>query len=971
MSRRCVSRESNLAALGKVALAILVVALFVAVFPIDPRGHAGGVAAPPLGSPGSNVAGRGTGPSAGLGGQFPAPLGGPDPTLPTAATPAVQQLLQHRTEVASLVAHRGVGYAYSTGVAWLAYAPWDQAFYVAAPPSSVDEILAGSTSVTAVIAVGTDPFGVAVDNATDQVWVTNTGSNNVTVINGTTQAVIANIAVPSEPLGIAVNPTQGRVFVADNGTNQTSVINANSDSVLANVTVGTEPVGVVFDGATDRAFVSDFGSSEVTVLNGLTGQGLGNVSVGSEPIGLAVDNATDAVYVANEGSQNVSVITAGSGTVNATVPIPTEGYDSSLQGVAYDSAHHLIWVTAGFTAAVINTSEERAVDEIVYDPAGIAYDPANGDVCLTNSANVTFGCFTFGSGLQADANVTFSETGLPPGTPWNVTLSPGPLTYGLGSSIRQTIAGASFVIGVDVWRNAPGYNYSFSIQPAAGEVPNPLRGYVWSSGGSPSFVNVTFTGGGVYLVQFNESGLSSPALRAGWAVTLGGFQTTSTGATIGYWETNGTYPFSTSGPWNWTSSPSVGNVTVAGRSVNVTVDWSFASGGNGVLYTVSLQESGLPNGTRWLVNLNNSTWGSGGHLSAPSGWSAQVFQGTYEYTTGAPVGWSSTNWKGVVVVTNASVTVDVAWVWEGSFPVTFTETGLPNGTLWGVYIGNTSNWSGAPSIVLDESNGSYAYSVAPVDGYRILVASGVVSVGGSAPPAVNVTFVSTDLYSVTFEETGLPGGTGWAVSIGAQLNSSLGPNVSLFETNGSFGYLVLPVAGFTTTDSGFVVVAGANRTVAVDFVVQTFPVIVVEFGLPNGTLWSVQVTNASTGFNATFSTNGNTLVFDLPNGTYTLSVRAGGYGANLSTPTFTIAGKLLGSSPTVRFSAPGGPGGGAAPAEFSAALVGAAVGAAVLGGVALGVFGAAWRRRSVRREGIAWLGELTDSESDLEPIHRP
>ncbi|MFI5415177.1 MAG: hypothetical protein ACHQ16_05895, partial [Candidatus Lutacidiplasmatales archaeon] len=136
-------------------------------------------------------------------------------------------------------------------------------------------------------------------------------------------------------------------------------------------------------------------------------------------------------------------------------------------------------------------------------------------------------------------------------------------------------------------------------------------------------------------------------------------------------------------------------------------------------------------------------------------------------------------------------------------------------------------------------------------------------------------------------------------------------------------------------------------------------------------LWSVQATNASTGFNATFSTTGNALVIDLPNGTYALSVRASGYGANLSTPTFTIAGKLLGSSPTVRFTAAGGPGGGAVTAEFSAEIVVAALGAAVLGGVALGVFGAAWRRRSVRREGSAWLGELTDPGSDLEPIHRP
>jgi YVTN family beta-propeller protein len=1150
-------------------------------------------------------------PTTGFGKLFPAPRGGPDPALSSGATTAVQRLLQHRTEVASLVAHSGAGYAYASGVAWLAYAPWDQAFYVAAPPSSVDEIPAGSTGASAVIAVGADPFGVAVDNATDQVWVTNTGSNNVTVINGTTQAVVANITVGSEPLGIAVNPGQARVFVATNGTNGTSMINATSFALLSHIAVGVEPTGVVYDGATNQVFVSDRGSSQVTVLNGFSGRSLGNVSVGSEPDGLAVDNATDTIYVANEGSENVSVIAAASDTLNATVPIVANGFDPDLQGVAYDSERHLIWVTAGFSAVVINTSEERAVDEIIYDPAGIAYDPTNGDVCLTNSANRTYSCFSFGSQLQADANVTFSETGLPSGTTWNVTLAAAAWN---GGSVTQAITGASFVFGVDFWTHLASYNYTFTIQPVAGEAPNPLRGYVTNNGTAPSWVNVTFRTGGVYDVRFNESGLSYSARP--WSVTLGGFPQSSNGNSITFQESNGTYPFTTSGWSNWTSSPRSGNVTVAGRPVNVTVNWSpRTGGGSGGAYTITLDESGLPNGTRWGAMVSNATDSSGGSDFAPENFVVDVYPGTYQYTTSAPVGWNASDGSGTIVMTNASVTLDIDWGWVGFYPVTFAETGLPNGTLWGVDIGEVSNWSETTSVVLDESNGTYAftvvpisgytasttnktvtvegsavtvsvqwtvtvayaltfqesglangtqwtvtltgpsgeaslgsttpsvtwsepngtyqfqiarvaeygqaeyvatpsngsvqlngaaqtldvrfsltggfynitfregglpagsgwsiglggtdiettgttiiavelngsytfttggafgydplpstgrvnlsgravfvqvnftiapgfyavtftesglgtgtpwsvtlgstlnstagsvvfsepngsfpYTVAPVAGYRTGLASGVVSVDGSPPPAVNVTFVSTDLYAVSFQETGLPRGTGWAVSIGSELDSSLGPNVTLLETNGTFGYLVLPVAGFTTTYSGFVVVAGTNRTVGVDFVPQTYPVIVVEFGLPNGTLWSVLVTNASAGFNATFSTNGNALVFELPNGTYALSVRAGGFTANLSVPTFTVAGKLIGSSPTVRFGVPGGPGSGGATAVFSADLVATGVGVALLAGVALGALVATGRRRAALREGTAWLRELSDSCSDPDTEPRP
>ncbi|MCI4320578.1 MAG: PKD domain-containing protein [Thermoplasmata archaeon] len=558
---------------GRVAIVALgVLALILLSGGMVAGGHAGGTMGAPTRVSLHELGGRGS-PASGFGERFPAPQAGTEPLPAIHATPAVQRLLQHQTKVASLVANRGAGYTYGYGVALLAYAPWDQAFYVAVAPSSVDEILAGSTSTSAVIAVGTDPFGVAVDNATKQVWVTNFGSNNVTVIDGTTQAAVANIAVPSEPLGIAVNPSQGRVFVATNGTNATSVINATSYSLLRNVSVGVEPIGVVYDGATNRAFVSDYGSNQVSVLDGLTGHLLRNISVGSGPDGLAVDNATDTVYVANEGSQNVSVIAAASATLNATIPIVANGYFPDLQAVTYDSAHRMIWVTAGFSAVVINTTEERAVDEIVYDPAGIAYDPTNGDVCLTDSANVTFGCFTFGTYLQPNANVTFSETGLPAGSVWIVALTASPW---FGDTVSQAISNASFVFGVDFWTHQPGYSYSYAIQPVAGVTPTPSQGTVANSGTRPSWVNVTFNFTGVYAVRFNGTGLPN---GTGWSVNLNGSATQSAQSSIRFWLPNGTYAFIIPDPADYTSSPFSGSIQVNGSAVTVAVAFSATGSG--------------------------------------------------------------------------------------------------------------------------------------------------------------------------------------------------------------------------------------------------------------------------------------------------------------------------------------------------------------------------------------------------------
>ena len=60
--------------------------------------------------------------------------------------------------------------------------------------------------VTATIAAGSGPDAVAVNPATNMVYVVNSNSNNVSVINGATNAT-STVSVGYTPTAIAVNPT--------------------------------------------------------------------------------------------------------------------------------------------------------------------------------------------------------------------------------------------------------------------------------------------------------------------------------------------------------------------------------------------------------------------------------------------------------------------------------------------------------------------------------------------------------------------------------------------------------------------------------------------------------------------------------------------------------------------------------------------------------------------------------------------
>jgi YVTN family beta-propeller protein len=77
-------------------------------------------------------------------------------------------------------------------------------------------------------------------------YVTNQDSNNVTVIDTATNMVVGTmpIAVGTDPFGVAITPDGTRAYVANQGSNNVSVIGTATNMVVATITVGTGPGGV-------------------------------------------------------------------------------------------------------------------------------------------------------------------------------------------------------------------------------------------------------------------------------------------------------------------------------------------------------------------------------------------------------------------------------------------------------------------------------------------------------------------------------------------------------------------------------------------------------------------------------------------------------------------------------------------------------------------------------------------------------
>ncbi|MFP5317897.1 MAG: serine/threonine-protein kinase [Acidimicrobiia bacterium] len=213
------------------------------------------------------------------------------------------------------------------------------------------------------VRVGTDPTAVASDPRSGRVYVANSGSLSVSVLDGTTRQVIATVALPSRPWGIALNQRTGRVYVTT-AESAVTVIDSATNAVTATVPLASRPWGVAINHRANRIYVATSDAS-VAVIDGETDTVAGSVAVSARPWAVAVIPETNRVYVTSQESGTLSVIDGAAGSVVADVDLGAKGC-----GVATNPRANRIYVT-GLESGVVTVVDgaSNTVVERIPTPA--------------------------------------------------------------------------------------------------------------------------------------------------------------------------------------------------------------------------------------------------------------------------------------------------------------------------------------------------------------------------------------------------------------------------------------------------------------------------------------------------------------------------------------------------------------------------------------------------------------------------
>ncbi|MDY6967579.1 MAG: YncE family protein [Spirochaetota bacterium] len=141
-------------------------------------------------------------------------------------------------------------------------------------------------------------------------YVTNTGSNSITVINRQNDHVVGTICVDKAPMGIVANPLGDIVYVANSDSNTISIIDTSHhrviDTIPINLGISPRELAISPDGS--RLYVSNYHSNNVSVIDTVSINLLGQFHVGNNPLGIATNTRGNRLYVVNSASNNLSVI---------------------------------------------------------------------------------------------------------------------------------------------------------------------------------------------------------------------------------------------------------------------------------------------------------------------------------------------------------------------------------------------------------------------------------------------------------------------------------------------------------------------------------------------------------------------------------------------------------------------------------------------------------------------------------------
>ncbi len=718
--------------------------------------------------------------------------------------------------------------------------------------SQISVFSGASPNLTGTITLNTTALiGAITDDPATAVVYAAADNGEIYAVSALKQTGVGHYPMATEcPSAMSIDYPTGTVYVADRCGNELQVVSLASGGLSPMIVGGGGPSGIAFDPRTDEVVIANPLANSVSVVSLSTGQ---RIQIGgiTEATAVVYDPVTSEVFVVGLGGV-VAVLSDRSWTVTDefALPIPSPGEGWGQVAAAFDSWTGQVFVSEfdynvsdfGSTVYLISGSTKDIISSFTISAdlgpvTAMAFDPVNGSMWLATDGDI---------GWVNPTTLTLDhvrEVGI---SPLSLAYDGATRTMYVGGALLPNTSGSvdNAILGLNA---STGGTVSFTV---VGAEPSAL---VWSAA-THTILAASLYGSRISIMNDTTHLIvGSPLVGSGLDAMVSAF---GTGSAYAVSSTSNTLSILIPPP----------------------------------TFTVRFNESGLPPGTLWSVDLNGAT-----HNSSGSSIAFAEPNGTGPFSVPNVPGWRAAPTSGIVTVNGADVgPVNIAFT-PVTYLVTIEEVGLPSGTNWSVSLGATTRSSGSSGIGFELPNGSYPVYPWDVQGFESHPNETQLTVHG-APVRLGVTYEppTAGTYRVTFVQTGQPFPIDWQIQMGPLLpgtdgagsvvQGGPGPTHTLplgiqGVPNGTYVWTVLRPSGpgapppsyYPFPSRGTVVVNGSSVVVHVTYR-YSYPFYFDVQGLPGNTPVTLQIPNETTMGNG----SGEYLLM-IPNGTYVWRITAPGY----------------------------------------------------------------------------------------------
>lgn len=234
-------------------------------------------------------------------------------------------------------------------------------------------------------------------NYREYAYVTNGGSDTVTVLDVVNVRIDRELPVGRHPVAVAASPTRNEIYVVNAGAAGTngsiSVIDAEHNTVVATIGVHRQPLSIDLDTDGARAYVANSGSNSVSVIDLKARREVAQFGAGEQPVAARIAADGKTLVIANQQGNSVTVMDPADGHVRAVfgdcpgAASPVILPDSSKAFVACSAGHQVMVIALAHSKLNPNQPNDQleTLMDVGRGPIELALKPDGGEIFAANS----------------------------------------------------------------------------------------------------------------------------------------------------------------------------------------------------------------------------------------------------------------------------------------------------------------------------------------------------------------------------------------------------------------------------------------------------------------------------------------------------------------------------------------------------------------------------------------------------------